>query len=234
MEEVVTMDMETIVLITSLISFTMTTALSIAILALCFAYCKVNVQRNRPQDCCSSKENLRFEGLEQGQVEANLCHQQLQSDHPHVALDAQHRVVNPVTTGNSLPCHFTNMRSVSSVSSGLRNDSGYEDTFSYPNNLSRYSSGNKNGLSTRRPFTSSTTSCRDGCYYPGEDIEPYSIVNIVPNSLPVPNCYSDINAQMNKSHLPILAPVHGSAFPGKTQLHYISEVLDIDNMNISQ
>ena len=228
------MDMETIVLITSLISFTMTTALSIAILALCFAYCKVNVQRNRPQDCCSSKENLRFEGLEQGQVEANLCHQQLQSDHPHVALDAQHRVVNPVTTGNSLPCHFTNMRSVSSVSSGLRNDAGYEDTFSYPNNLSRYSSGNKNGLSTRRPFTSSTTSCRDGCYYPGEDTEPYSIVNIVPNSLPVSNCYSDINAQMNKSHLPILAPVHGSAFPGKTQLHYISEVLDIDNMNISQ
>ena len=78
MEEVVTMDMETIVLIASLISFTMTTALSIAILALCFAYCKVNV------------------------------------------------------------------------------------------------------------------------------------------------------------HLPILAPIHGSAFPGKTQLHYISEVLDIDNMNISQ
>ena len=232
MEEVVTMDMETIVLIASLISFTMTTALSIAILALCFAYCKVNVQRNRPQDCCSSKENLRFEELEKGQIEAN---QQLQSDHPHVALNAQH-CVNPVTTRNSLPCHFTNQRSVSSVSSGLRNDSGYEDTFSYPINLSRYSSVLQNGFSTRGPpFTSSTSSCRDGCYYPGEDTEPYSIVNIVPNSLPVPNCYSAINHQMNKRHLPILAPVHhSSAFPGKTQLHYISEVVDIDSMNISQ
>ena len=37
----VTMDIETIVLIASLVSFAITTSLSIAIVALCFAYCKV-------------------------------------------------------------------------------------------------------------------------------------------------------------------------------------------------
>ena len=136
METVVTMDMETIVLIASLISFTMTTALSIAILALCFAYCKVNIQRN--QDCCSSKENVMLGQLNPGQIEEGLCHpsavnQELQSE-PHEALDAQHCSVNPapLTTGNSLPSHFTNMRSASSFYNGLTNDSGYEDTLAVP------------------------------------------------------------------------------------------------------
>ena len=158
---------------------------------------------------------------------------------------------------NSLPHHIPTHDYVTSFTNGFRNNSGYEDNLVCPMNLSRNSRNSQNivngchddsgycsiNMGTRLSYTSSSSSSRSSngaSYYQGmnpiayscDDTMPYSVVNIVPDSLPVQP--SAINQPRSMNHLPSLAPIHYYATSGKTHLHHVSEVEDIDSMNVSQ
>ena len=56
---------------------------------------------------------------------------------------------------------------------------------------------------------------------------------IAPKSFRTPTKNGAAYLHMHGDHLPVLAPIHKYATPGKAAIHYISEEVDIENMTVS-
>ena len=152
-------------------------------------------RRDTSEKCISFLENTRICIHDSELVDRDL-------DHPlTVSYQCQGKLGDLVCPVNSRNSHNT--------ANGCHDDSGY-CSIDLGTKLSYISSSSSSRSSNGTCFSPIASSC--------DDAMPYSVVNIVPESLPVLHLSAAINQPRPRQLLPLLPPLHHYATTGKTQL----------------